>query len=188
MPKPKLMKAGSPDEFQTDPSALDCLEPYLQKDWTIWEPAAGHGKLAVKLASRGRLVRTSDIQNYGGTHWVTRDFLKEDCPDYYDAIVTNPPFSLKEEFMGRCYMLDKPFALLMPITTFDSEQRRKLMAAKGIEVILPSRRIHFETPNFEKNKKSGKKEGGAWFYSAWFTWGLKIGRQLVFTDPQSLGI
>lgn len=84
--------------------------------------------------------------------------------------------------MRRCYDLGKPFALLMPITTFDHVGRRHLMKLGGIEVILPSRRIKFETPNHKQRIADGKKPGRAWFYSAWFTWGLNIGQQLTFTD------
>jgi len=34
-----------------------------------------------------------------------------------DIIITNPPYSLKEEFFKRAYELGKPFAFLMPLTT-----------------------------------------------------------------------
>jgi hypothetical protein len=67
------------------------------------------------------------------------------------------------------------------ITTFDAVDRRSLMAEHGVEIILPPRRINFETPNHQKNVAAGKKTS-AWFYSAWFTNGLNIGRQLTFTD------
>ena len=41
-------------------------------------------------------------------------------PVQFDCIITNPPFSLKQEFLQRCYELGKPFALLLPLTTFES--------------------------------------------------------------------
>lgn len=178
MPQPKTMKSGSPDNFQTDPRALEYIMPYFPKSWKVWEPACGNENLSNYLRGCGYVVGASDIL-YGD------DFLKWDGPHNWDCIITNPPFSMKEEFLGRCYQLGKPFALLMPITTFDSEDRRKLMAAKGIEVILPVGRINFETPNHEKNKAIGKKSR-SWFYTAWFTYGLNIGRQLVFCDAPTM--
>jgi len=99
--------------------------------------------------------------------------------EQWDCITSNPPFSIKEKFLGRCYHLGKPFALLMPITTFDAVDRRQLMDEHGVEVILPPRRVNFETPNHDANKRDGKKTS-AWFYSAWFSWGLGIGKQLTF--------
>lgn len=188
-----MMKAGSPDEFQTDPVALDYILPYLTKvkrasQWQdsvfIWEPACGKGNLVNKLRANGYKVFSSDIKEQTQMCAV-KDFLKDEMQHTYDCIVTNPPFSKKEEFFGRCYQLGKPFALLMPITTFDSVERRKMMATYGVEIIFPSKRINFETPNHAKNVAAGKRTN-AWFYTAWFTWGLNIGRQLVFCDDATL--
>jgi hypothetical protein len=89
-----------------------------------------------------------------------------------EAIITNPPFSIKEKFLARCYELGYLFALLMPITTFDSRERRKLFHREGIQLILPNGRINFETPN--------GKGSSSWFYTAWFTNGLNLPRQLNF--------
>jgi len=93
-------------------------------------------------------------------------------PDSFDLIVTNPPFSLKGEFLERAYLLGKPFAFLLPLTTFEGLKRQALFRRYGLEVVLFDRRINFETP-------SGRG-GGSWFATAWFTWGLGIGRQLSF--------
>ena len=54
------------------------------------------------------------------------------APPPFNCIITNPPFSIKEKFLARCYQLGKPFALLMPITTFDSRERRKLFHRHGM--------------------------------------------------------
>jgi len=181
MPKPPTMQNGSPDNFQTDPKALDCLIPYLKKEWTIWECAVGKGNLLRGLHDHGL--------NVFGTDKKERDFLLPfkdgEVIINFDCIVTNPPFSLKEEFLGRCYQIGKPFALLMPVTTFDSKDRRKSMAQFGIEVVLPPGRINFETPNHEQNIAAGKRTR-SWFYTAWFTWGLNIGRQLTFCDDAQI--
>ena len=55
------MKQGSPDNFQTPPIALDCLMPYLNKNWKIWECSEGEGNLSESLWSRGFNVVGSDI-------------------------------------------------------------------------------------------------------------------------------
>jgi len=47
----------------------------------------------------------------------------------------------------------------------------------GLELILFDHRINFETPN-------GKGEG-SWFATAWFTNGLKIGKELTFVVKES---
>lgn len=184
MPQPK-MKNNSPDNFQTDPEALDCLVPYLKKTWNIWEPACGKEKLVNSLDSRGFNVVGTDI--LWGSDFLKGDSYNKAFIDAIHCIITNPPFSLKEEFLARCYQLKKPFALLMPITTFDSVERRTLFQQHGVQIIFPQRRINFETPNHAKNVKAGKRTN-SWFYTAWFTWGLDLPAQLNFSDPKSLGI
>jgi hypothetical protein len=170
--KPKLLAAGHPDNFQTPASALDPLFPYLRKDWTIWEPACGKGNLVRGLMEARRSVVGTDILT--GT-----DFLS--CkPPPFDMILSNPPFSKKHQFLARCYEFQKPFALLLPATVFDSQERRRLFHQRGVQIILPNGRINFETPNHEAREKEGKKSS-AWFYSIWVTWGLDLPSQLVFT-------
>jgi hypothetical protein len=169
------MRSNSPDNFQTEPAALDWLLPHIPRHWKIWEPACGNGNLAKRLREEHYKVSATDIIS-------GHDFMSWRLPaDEWDCAITNPPFSIKEKFLGRCYHLGKPFALLMPLTTFDAIDRRQLMAEHGVEVILPPRRINFETPNHARNVAEGKRTS-AWFYSVWITHGLRIGRQLVFTD------
>lgn len=164
--KPVLMAAGHPDNFQTPPYALDSLLPYLKQNWRIWEPACGKGNILRGLHEKGFSCTGTDITQ------GNRDFLNFTVSGGFDCIITNPPFSLKEQFLARCYALDKPFALLLPISTFDSKARRRLFHKNGIQLIMPDRRISFETPNGNGSS--------AWFYTCWFCWGLNLPSQIVF--------
>ena len=164
------MKQGSPDDYQTPPQALRPLLPFLKKDWTIWEPAAGSGYLADKLEQLGfGVIATDKFYDKEDVAW---DFLT-DKPPYWDCIITNPPFSKKQQFLQRCYELGTPFALLLPLTTFETAKRQNLFKEHGLEVIFFDKRVNFETPNKIANSSS-------WFATAWFTWGLNIGKELTF--------
>ena len=158
------MKQGNSNDFQTPKIALNPLLPYLEKDWTIWECAQGRGNLSNALTELGFKVIGTDIL-------TGQDFLNWQ-PDKFDCIVTNPPFSIKQKFLQRCYELNKPFALLLPLTTFETSKRQNLFKKYGLEVIFFDKRINFETPDGTGN--------GAWFASAWFTNGLNIGKTLSF--------
>jgi len=98
-------------------------------------------------------------------------FLKW-VPEEFDCIVTNPPYSLKNEFLERCYELKKPFALLLPLTALETRRRQRLFKEYGVEIVVLPKRINFETP-------SGRGSG-SWFAVGWFTNWLNIGKQLVF--------
>ena len=164
--KPAVMQRGHPDDFQTPPEALCPLYPHLQSRFVIWECAQGTGNLANALRGHGFAVVATDILNgHDFLHWQ---------PDNWDCIVTNPPYSLKHEFLERAYGLGKPFALLLPLTTFETKRRQFLFREFGVEVIFLPKRVNFETPSGEGT--------GAWFAVAWFTWGLNIGRQLTFAE------
>ena len=100
-----------------------------------------------------------------------QDFLHWN-PEKFDVIITNPPFSLKQQFLERCYNLGKPFALLLPLTTFETGKRQRLFKENGVEIIFFDRRVNFEVP-------SGKGSG-SWFATAWFTNGLGLPSVLNF--------
>jgi len=160
---------GSPDDFQTPPEALQPLLPYIDTGWVVWECASGECLLSCELMRLGYEVVSSDT-----LYSPNQDFLSWQ-PDKWDCIVTNPPFSLKQQFLERSYSLGKPFALLLPLTTFETGKRQRLFRNNGVEVIFFDRRINFVTPN-KVNKSS------AWFATAWFTWGLGIGQPLTFVE------
>lgn len=164
MTKPPL-KVGSPDDFQTPPYALEPLYPYLNKDWVIWECAAGKGNLTNELRRGGFTVVDTDIL-------AGYDFLTQKA-EVFDCIITNPPFKFKQQFLERAYQLGTPFAFLLPLTTFETSKRQDLFKKYGLEVIFFDKRINFETPN--KVEKSS-----SWFATAWFTHGLNIGKEMTF--------
>lgn len=158
-----LLKANKADDFQTPPRALMPLLPFLPLKWIIWECANGNGNLTENLRARGYTVIATDLKD-------GYDFLAWH-PDEFDCIVTNPPYSLKDQFLQRCYLLGKPFALLLPLTTLEGK-RQHWLEKYGVEIILMDKRINFITPSGQGS--------GSWFATAWFTNGLQIGTQITF--------
>lgn len=144
------------DDVPSPPGILPPLLPYLLPEWTIWETAPGPGDLAKHLRNEGYDV----IAN------------KYPFPDFgampeYDAIVTNPPFSKKFEFLKYSDATGKPWAVLLPITVLGVGKCQPYLA--DAEIIFFPKRIDFTG-------------GGApWFAVAWFTKGLGIGRQMTFS-------
>lgn len=163
--KLKIQINGSSDEFQTPKIAIMPLLPFLKKEWIIYECAWGKGSLATHLLERGFKVIGDKSYDF-----LENDVFKED----FDCIVTNPPYSKKEEFLRRAYTYGKPFAFLLPLSALEGKKRGELYRKYGIQLIIPNKRINFITP-------SGKGSG-AWFQVAWFCWGLNLPNDLNFVD------
>lgn len=163
--KPPSRK-GSPDDFQTPPVALNPLLQHIPKNWVVWECAQGFGWLTKAMIDLGYNVIGSDIIT--GQDYLTWQ------PDSWDVAITNPPYAIKQKFLERAYYLGKPFAFLLPLTTFETKKRQELFDKFGLEVIFFDKRINFRTPSGEGS--------GSWFATAWFTSGLNIGKQMTFVD------
>jgi len=168
MRKQPPMKQSSPDNYQSPKESINILIPFLDKSWTIWECAEGKGNLVKAFKEKGFNITGSDIITNGV------DFLDNLTPPKFDCIVTNPPYSVKEKFIERCYKLNKPFALLMPLTALESEKRQKFYREYGVQLIIPNKRYNFETPD--------GKGGGAWFLTMWLTWGLNLPKDINFVN------
>lgn len=172
--KPKVNRAGKTnksakfDRCQTPFYALDPLLPYLRRNWLIWEPAAGDGQIVEKLSQSGFTVFGTDILT--GSNFFT------DAPEKWDCQVTNPPYSVKYDWLNRSYQLGKPFALLLPLETLGAVSGQRLFNKFGVEIILLDKRINFKMP------EKGYTGNGAQFPTAWFTFGLGIGQELTFAN------
>ncbi len=161
------------DDYQTDPDALSILIPYIKPSWRVWECSAGEGALVGGLMRSGYQVVKSDIK-------TGQDFLTWTPEEDWDCIITNPPFSLKNEFLSKCYELGRPFALLLPLNGLESKDRQRHFRKHGVQLIIPDRRIQYHPPG-------SMAEQGASFLGVWFTWGLDLPRDILFEVLAPLG-
>jgi hypothetical protein len=165
--KPKINRAGDPeishkmDRCMTPGYALDPLLPFLRPDALVWEPAAGTGNIVQALAPR-RVVG-SDL--HGDYAKPPRNFFDWQ-PPAFDVLVTNPPYSIKFDWLERCYDLGKPFALLVPVETIGAKSAQVLMERRGAELLLLNRRVNFQMPN------KGWSGSSAQFPVLWLCWKL----------------
>ena len=166
-------KVQGRDLFQTPNYATDLLVPFIPKDvkW-IWECASGDGKIMNRLQESGYIVLGTDLQ-YGDAY----NFLGNLVPiTTIDAIITNPPYSLKYKFIDKALKMDVPFAFLIP---FDMCQKMaRLFMDYGVEGIVPTKRIDYITPS----GLSGATGNTAYYHSFWLTYKFNLGNQLTFVE------
>lgn len=159
--------ADSSDLYGTPRSAFDLLAPYLPKGKKYWEPCRGYGAIEGFLRDDGHEVVGSDLS-------LGQDALLWQ-PDTWDIVVTNPPWSLKGEFLKRFYALNKPFALLLPCDLVNAK-RTALFAKYGVQLIVPSWRVRYMRFDGEKPVEAASPNTG----SAWFCHKLNLPRDLIF--------
>lgn len=157
------IKRGAFDELYTPREAVEFIVDYIPENVkTIWEcTAIENSEIVNVLREKGFTVVTSHIKN-------GLDFFEFE-PQHYDLIITNPPYSLKDQFLERAFSLGKPFMMLLPITTLEGKKRSEMFRKNGVQVLIPNKRF-----NFIKEKK------GSWFQTSWFTSGLNLERDLNY--------
>ena len=120
------------DYYPTPPEATQALLDFLNipHGTVIWEPACGEGHMVQVMEKNGFEVIATDIQS--GT-----DFLTAEMPCNTEWIITNPPFSLAEQFIRRSAEHNKPFALLLKSQYWHAAKREALYWEITPEYVLP---------------------------------------------------
>ena len=59
----------------------------------------------------------------------------------YDYIISNPPFSCKDEVLKRLYELDQPYAMLLPLPTLQGQKRFPYI--KDCEALIFDKRVQY---------------------------------------------
>lgn len=124
------------DEYETPLAAVKIIEPYLNRHSKIWCPFdKDHSNFVAYLREREHEVINSHIE-YG------QDFFTIDVPEGIDYIISNPPYSKKDQVYKRLFEIGKPFAMLVNLQGFaDSSKRANLFNEYGIQVMYIYPRI-----------------------------------------------
>jgi len=141
------------DHFDTPAYAVRPLLKYIKKEWVIWEPTdtTGKSEIARVLRENGNIVISTSKETF--------DFLT-DVPNFeYDCIITNPPYTLKDQFIKQCFETNKPWAMLLPLTALEGVKRGELYSYWGLELLVLDRRVEFTG-------------GSVWFNTSWFCRGI----------------
>lgn len=105
------------DAYQTPSWVVEALMKYIyfKPDYTFLEPCVGEGNIINNIPLKDKMW--CEI-NEG------IDYLKIDIKNHVDIIITNPPFSLAQEFLIKS-LREAPFvAYLLRINYFGSQYRK----------------------------------------------------------------
>ena len=125
-----------------------------ENNWTVLEPCHGTGTITTFLQDNGVSVVARDKF----TMEEKLDFFDYDIPEEIGIIVTNPPFSLKYEFVEKLVQWGKPFAVLLPIETLYTKKGFPIFQSFPYDLIIINGQCHFQF-----NGKSRHVDGCGWF-------------------------
>lgn len=155
------------DFYATDPKAIDLLLEREEFSPSILEPACWMGHLSERLEQHYYLTHSSDIVDrwYG----VVQDFFTRYEWDW--DIITNPPYSLAQEFIEHSLKITQPWAkiaMFLKIQFLEGKRRKELFEKFPPKVIyvFSERIMCAKNWDFEAMKKSW---GSAVAY-AWYIW------------------
>ncbi len=148
--------------------ALLCAESLPHR---IWEPACGRGAIVNILRAAGHEVVASDLVDYGVPvtcpGYRNVDFLTEHrAPEGTEAIVTNPPFKLANEFVEHALDLCPRVIMLLRLAFLESERRTRILESGTLARVHIFRR---RLPMMHRDGWTGPcASSGIPF--AWFCW------------------
>ena len=123
------------DEYFTPREAVLPLLEYIKEGAVVWCPFDSARSEYVKCISAvGHKVIASHIDD-------GKNFFYYEPDEPYDVIISNPPFSLKDDVLKRLSELRKPYAILLPLPTLQGQKRFKYL--EGSEALIFDKRINF---------------------------------------------
>ena len=140
------------DEVYTPDYAVKPILKFLKPGSVIWCPFDTEDSEYVKIFKEaGYKVIYSHIDN-------GQNFFEFEPKEDYDVIISNPPFSIKDDILRRLNELDKPYAMLMPLPALHGQKRFKYL--KGSQALIFDKRI-----NYFKDYKTKEIQKGISFAS-----------------------
>ena len=146
------------DEVYTPSYAVKPIIKYIKPGSIVWCPFDTVDSAYVEeLNAAGFTVVYSHIDD--GYNFFEYE------PDEYDVIISNPPFSIKDDILRRLNELDKPYAMLMPLPALQGQKRFKYL--KGSQALIFDKRI-----NYFKDRKTKEIQKGISFASIYICKGF----------------
>lgn len=139
------------DEVYTPAYAVKPLLEFIEQNQIIWCPFDDENSEFVKLfQENGNKVIKSHIDE-------NKNFFYYEPEENYDIIISNPPFSLKDDVIKRLYELNKPYAILLPIPSLQGQKRFPYM--KNCQALIFDKRINYYTTAERKEVQKGVSFG-----------------------------
>lgn len=129
--------------------AVNPILEFIPKDKVIWCPFDEDWSAFYNtfIEHGYKVIRSSLVEG--------QDFFEYEPEEHWDILVSNPPFSKKDQVIARCYSFNKPFALLLPTNSLQGKRVRFDLFKQGIELLCFDGRVCYHTNgNFNNYEKA----------------------------------
>jgi hypothetical protein len=155
------------DLYDTPPEAVHALLKAEKLPHRIWEPCCGTGNIVKVLRDAGHIVIATDLNNRGCPDSLDRiDFLLPFNNVECDAIVTNPPYYLAEQFVAAALERAPLVIMLLRLAFYESERRSCILDGGRLSHIHA---FANRLPMMHRAGWKGRKASSAVPF-AWFVW------------------
>ena len=154
------------DLYETPPQATRALMRATHLPGYLWEPCAGRGAIVSVLRNAGRVVLAQDLVAYDGAMPgidTPCDFLMYRSA-HGEAIVTNPPYKLANQFIRHGLGLGLPFYALLRLAALEGAARSDLIDNHLTNVWVGIERL----PMLHRDGWEGPKQATSTLPYAWF--------------------
>lgn len=127
------------DEYYTPRILTEAILPYvINKFSSIWCPFDTENSEFVRIfKEKGINVIHSHI-------WEGKDFFKYEPSEYYDCIISNPPFTRKLDVFRRLYEINKPFAMICGLTILNYQEVGNFFLDKELQLLIVDKKVSFD--------------------------------------------
>lgn len=160
----KKSEADRPEgDFYPTPRSLiwvakDIIEAEFTKEEPVLEPCAGNGQISQELVKLGFIVSSNDLYRGGF------DYLETPCS--HKQVITNPPFSLWDEFVEKIKRETDKSLILGRLNYFGTNSRFESGIWKDLKAVYCfDRYVDYRTTE----RYDGLFHVGA-MATAWFLW------------------
>ena len=163
------------DFYATHPDSTKALLSVEEIIYPVLEPACGEGHIS-KLLFNNSILETSDVlscdlinRGYGrvGVDFLNTKFLRE-----FNTIITNPPFSLFQEFAEKALKVAKKKVMMFgKLRALEGKKRGAFMKNSPLKIVyvFKSRQRPLRNGS-DIDELTGRKMNTTTMAFAWFVW------------------